>query len=418
MRIYLSSTYSDLAGEREAVYRALHRLRSHEVRAMEDYVARDKRPLDACLEDVRSCDIYVGLFGWRYGYIPPGQDRSITELEFREAQSHGRACLIFLRDENTRPPGLGGEDAERIVALRSELGRDFLVSFFATSEDLAAKATAAVANQMADLNEAIGKLDMPLAQVMEHVRQLGEMPRLSVRDIEAEAQHLQADAMTWIEQPDGLLSAQRRLQEARRLVALDGLQQEPDNPSLLTLLGYIEKTQWQVSDIRGETARADESFARAMRYFNAARALDTGNLGALNGQANLFIAMQDFDRAIEIGRYVTALAPAYAAAFWDLGIALSSKMRRDGADPNLLDEIADVYETLVALIPAQPGGFTAADLEYARGAARRFRQLHAKQTKMPAKKPPPHTASDSDGGTSSRKSAGSPKRPTRRGARG
>ncbi len=111
------------------------------------------------------------------------------------------------------------------------------MSFFATPEDLAAKATAAVANQMADLNEAIGKLDMPLAQVMEHVRQLGENPRLSVREIEVEAQHLQADAMTWIAQPNGLLSAQRRLQEARRLVALDGLQQEPDSPSLLTCSG-------------------------------------------------------------------------------------------------------------------------------------------------------------------------------------
>lgn len=398
MIIYLSSTYSDLRAEREAVYRALHRLRSHHVRAMEDYVAADARPLDACLEDVRGCDIYVGLFGWRYGYIPPGAERSITELEFREARAHGKTCLIFLRDESTRPADLAGADAERALTLRQELGRDFLVSFFVSPEDLAAKATAAVANQMAALTEAIGRLDMPLAQVLEHVKQLGELPRLSIPEIELEAQHLQADAMNWIGQPDGLASAQRRLLEARRLVAVDGLQQAPDSASLLTLLGYIEKTQWQVSDSKGDTARAQESFAQATRYFNAARAIEPGNLGALNGQANLFIAMRDFDRAIEIGRYVTALDPSYAAALWDLGIALNGKLERDGAAAALLDELTDVYDALVELIPDQPGGFTPAELEYARVAAKRYRQAHARLAKTPAKRPP------------RRKRAASPKR--------
>jgi tetratricopeptide (TPR) repeat protein len=385
MIIYLSSTYSDLRAEREAVYRALHRLRSHHVRAMEDYVAADARPLDACLDDVRGCDIYVGLLGWRYGYIPPGAERSITELEFREARARGKTCLIFMRDESTRPADLAGADAQRALALRQELGRDFLASFFVSPDDLAAKATAAVANQMAALTEAIGRLDMPLAQVLERVRQLGELPRLTLPEIELEAQHLQADAMNWLVQSDGLASAQRRLQEARRLVAVDGLPQAPESAALLTLLGYIEKTQWQISESSGDAVRAQESFAQATRYFNAARAIEPGNLGALNGQANLFIATRDFDRAIEIGRYVTALGPTYGAAFWDLGIALNGKLERDGPDADLLDELADVYEVLVELIPRQPGGFTPADLEYARDAAKRYRQAHARQAKTPTR---------------------------------
>ncbi|MGZ8197616.1 MAG: hypothetical protein ACXWVP_04630 [Burkholderiales bacterium] len=289
------------------------------------------------------------------------------------------------------------------------------MSFFASPEDLAAKATAAVANQMAELNEAIGKLDMPLAQVLENVRQLGQMPRLSIREIEHEAQHLQADAMNWIQRPEGLASAQRRLLEARRLVAMDGLHQEPNSPSLLTLLGYIEKTQWQVSHHLGDAARADESFARATRYFNAARAIEPGNLGALNGQANLFLAARDFDRAIEIGRYVTALSPSYGAAFWDLGIALSKKLERDGPDPDLLDELSDVYGTLVLLIPDQPSGFTPADLEYARESARRFRQLHARLAKARAKKSVKRakTAPRGKASTAPRKTPGPSKHSTR-----
>jgi hypothetical protein len=41
-----------------------------DVIAMEHYVAADQRPLDKCLEDVCGCDLYIGLFAWRYGYIP------------------------------------------------------------------------------------------------------------------------------------------------------------------------------------------------------------------------------------------------------------------------------------------------------------------------------------------------------------
>ena len=69
MRIYISSTYNDLRECREQVYRTLRQL-GHDVIAMEDYVATDQRPLDKCLQDVASCDLYVGIFAWRYGYIP------------------------------------------------------------------------------------------------------------------------------------------------------------------------------------------------------------------------------------------------------------------------------------------------------------------------------------------------------------
>ena len=54
-RIYVSSTYEDLADEREAVYHILRKM-NFDVVAMEDYVAADERPLDRCLADVASCD--------------------------------------------------------------------------------------------------------------------------------------------------------------------------------------------------------------------------------------------------------------------------------------------------------------------------------------------------------------------------
>jgi formylglycine-generating enzyme required for sulfatase activity len=149
-KIYISSTYSDLKEYRAAVYRALHRMELG-VFAMEDYVAKGRPPLDECLADVARCDVYVGIFAWRYGYVPPGQEKSITELEFRHAVEKGKECLIFLLDEGAPwTPTLmdavtgKGDRGDRINALREELGRDFMVDFFETPDDLAGKVGTAV----------------------------------------------------------------------------------------------------------------------------------------------------------------------------------------------------------------------------------------------------------------------------------
>ena len=94
---------------------------------MEDYVATDQRPLTKCLADVSACDVYVGIFAQRYGYIPPKNNpkkQSITEREFRKAVRKGKHCLVFLLHEDARwPPAHRetGRGAERLEALRREL---------------------------------------------------------------------------------------------------------------------------------------------------------------------------------------------------------------------------------------------------------------------------------------------------------
>ena len=145
-RIYISSTYSDLIDAREAVYRSLRKMR-HDVIAMEDYVSTDQRPLDKCLADVADCDVYVGIFAWRYGYVPPDQECSITESEFRKARHSKKPCLLFLlHEEAPWPRKLIDRDVERIEALRAELSRDYLVNFFRTVDELAAAVSVAVGN--------------------------------------------------------------------------------------------------------------------------------------------------------------------------------------------------------------------------------------------------------------------------------
>jgi hypothetical protein len=147
-KIYISSTYSDLVEHRQQVYDIL-RKRRYDVIAMEDYVATDTRPLDKCLADVASSDIYIGIFAWRYGYVPLGEVKSITELEYRQAGQSGLERLIFLLDEDAPWPrskmekGIGGE---KIEALREELEREHTVEFFKSPDELAGQVVAAVSN--------------------------------------------------------------------------------------------------------------------------------------------------------------------------------------------------------------------------------------------------------------------------------
>jgi hypothetical protein len=51
------------------------------VRCMEEYTATDERTDERCKEDVATCDFYIGIIAQRYGWIPPGESRSITEIE-------------------------------------------------------------------------------------------------------------------------------------------------------------------------------------------------------------------------------------------------------------------------------------------------------------------------------------------------
>ncbi|MGH8625173.1 MAG: DUF4062 domain-containing protein, partial [Gammaproteobacteria bacterium] len=160
LRIYLSSTYEDLKQHRAAVFEALEKA-GLPVARMEGYVASDKRPLDLCLQDVAQSDIYVGLFAWRYGYVPPPEHgnpdgRSITELEYRHAMDKGKPILTFLADPSTeavwperfRDEKTGdGDCGARLKALKTNLGVEKTASFFTNPHHLASLILAAIFRQ-------------------------------------------------------------------------------------------------------------------------------------------------------------------------------------------------------------------------------------------------------------------------------
>lgn len=124
-KVYVSSTFLDLQEHREKVRTVLRRM-GHEDVAMEYYVAEDQRPLERCLSDVAACDLYVGIFAWRYGWTPADNNPdklSITEMEYCQASNSGKECLIFLLSEDAPwPRKFMDKDQTRIEQLRNQLG--------------------------------------------------------------------------------------------------------------------------------------------------------------------------------------------------------------------------------------------------------------------------------------------------------
>lgn len=148
-RVYVSSTYLDLAECRESVRLTLRRMH-HEDVAMEYYGAGDQRPVDKCLADVADCDLYLGIFAFRYGWLPlenNPHEFSITELEYSHAIENKIPCLIFLLSEDASwPAKFIDKDRTRIDKLRSRLSERHSCGHFVSAENLARLVTESIHN--------------------------------------------------------------------------------------------------------------------------------------------------------------------------------------------------------------------------------------------------------------------------------
>jgi uncharacterized protein DUF4062/NB-ARC domain-containing protein len=145
-RVYVSSTYEDLKDYRAKVNEGLRRA-GYELVAMEDYPAFDQRPLQKCLDDVASCQLYIGILAKRYGYIPDQdnpQGLSITEREYLQATQSGLTRLVFQLD--TKAPWLEqfddrlleeGDQGANIRRFRGHVGKEHGNRFFSAPDELA-----------------------------------------------------------------------------------------------------------------------------------------------------------------------------------------------------------------------------------------------------------------------------------------
>ena len=103
LRVFVSSTLEELAAERAAVRAAITRLRLTPV--MFELGARPYPPRDLYRAYLTQSDVFVGVYGDRYGWVAPGMDVSGLEDEFE--LSAGMPRLLYVRSPAPgREPGL------------------------------------------------------------------------------------------------------------------------------------------------------------------------------------------------------------------------------------------------------------------------------------------------------------------------
>src|SRR5438309_852873 len=129
LRIFISSVQKEFAQLRldlkafllgDAVLRRF----VSEVFLFEELPASDRRADEVYLEEVEKCDIYLGIFGYDYGF----EDKhgiSPTEREFLHATKHRKTRLIYVwgRDDNRRPAkmkNLIGKASSELIRRRVE----------------------------------------------------------------------------------------------------------------------------------------------------------------------------------------------------------------------------------------------------------------------------------------------------------
>ncbi|NLX11869.1 MAG: tetratricopeptide repeat protein [Chloroflexi bacterium] len=146
-RVFVSSTSQDLQAHREAVRDAVLALGMHPV-MMEHFPAMDADAVAACHQKVQDCDLFVGIYAHRYGYIPHQHTRSITELEYDWAGEAGIPRRVFVIDpdhpwpDSLRDPA----HAAALDAFKQRVGREKVWATFTTPESLAARVSQSLAH--------------------------------------------------------------------------------------------------------------------------------------------------------------------------------------------------------------------------------------------------------------------------------
>jgi hypothetical protein len=122
---------------------------------MEHFGARDARPKDECLRIIaEESDSFVGIYAHRYGYLPRGSRKSITEMEFDAAESAKLPRFAYLVDEGApwSPKYIDdGVSKRRLEQFKGRLRDSLIYKPFSTGDNLAASVAADLGRHLATL---------------------------------------------------------------------------------------------------------------------------------------------------------------------------------------------------------------------------------------------------------------------------
>ena len=105
LRVFVSSTLKELASERRAVRAAIERL--HLAPVMFELGARPHPPRDLYRAYLEQSDVFVALYGERYGWVAPGEQVSGLEDEYNLVPSALPKLVYIKEPADAREPRLG-----------------------------------------------------------------------------------------------------------------------------------------------------------------------------------------------------------------------------------------------------------------------------------------------------------------------
>jgi hypothetical protein len=187
LSVYISSTFSDLSEYRHEVAKTIKMIGMQTLQ-LEEMIPSGISPLDECRRLITEADTVVILVAHRYGYVPEGQKKSLTEIEFREARALNKPLFVFMLDDNTSWPidqiegYTNTEVAERLSAFKKELRETCVVEYFSSPANLSKKVAVSFAHY---LGRSISELEEPEPEeipdkgpIIEELRQLREEMRV------------------------------------------------------------------------------------------------------------------------------------------------------------------------------------------------------------------------------------------------
>jgi tetratricopeptide (TPR) repeat protein len=143
-KVFIGGTNKDLMEYHKAAAEACLDVGLHPM-DMKNFPAQSKGATQASLDDLDKCDLYIGIFAFRYGYEEEGYGGvSVTDMEFRHAEERKLDRLCFLAEES-KWTGMKDANLTKVSAFRDNVGK-LVVKFFGDDvNDFKAKVTAALA---------------------------------------------------------------------------------------------------------------------------------------------------------------------------------------------------------------------------------------------------------------------------------
>jgi tetratricopeptide (TPR) repeat protein len=140
----ISSTALDLPAHRAAVKEACLACGIFPI-GMEALPARDATGIAVSLEMVEQADLYLGIYAFRYGWVPDGKDISVTEMEFdhaAERQKQGKLHeLLIFTAHKTHPVTIehietGDVPQQKLTAFKTKDTQDRVRKEFKSVDEL------------------------------------------------------------------------------------------------------------------------------------------------------------------------------------------------------------------------------------------------------------------------------------------